>query len=239
MVSDITAITIHGRSLRYLKRFLFICLLLSTVSCTTYDSFSVIPKEPSNYVRDQPKVNLSPLIQSDEYNIYQDSSDDSLLYLIPTKLHLGKSYNHNLLSISVERSDGEHMILTSLFIPNERLLETAKIHLNQHGVSYKRLTYYPIKNLFIEPITDPQEPGLIKLTAVPGLIGTEHPFSVLTVFYVSGYENILGFKQAVKSELGYVLSLRFFITFDGDFATEKSKSIQLVLKDAVVTNLTI
>jgi hypothetical protein len=152
-----------------------------------------------------PVVNDVPVIQTANLNIYESAQDKGIYFVIPTTLAPIEASRGTLLSIGLERSDGDHLILVTFLGPRADLLTTARNELRARSLNIVSVDYYPIEQLSIRPLTDPRIPQDVNFTGIgaPGL--TLSPFHILFLVQVKYSDDILAMKKLINSNSGIII----------------------------------
>lgn len=219
-------------------------LVLGTIfilltACTGFHSYSVEFSDPPARLPPPPLLDFKAVLETDDFNVYRAHSSEDHLFVIPTRLELTPSHARQHQAISFERDDGEKMILIGHLSPNPDLLTNAVETLEEMGISYEEVEFYPIDTLHVRPATDPREPETIKATTVTGRPSPSAPFSVLIAIQVNQKSNIQSFKKLAESNMGYLFFAFFDLLFpEGDSVEAKTSSAQILLRNAYITNQT-
>lgn len=228
----------HEELLLKILACLSICMLLS--ACASYKSYSVEFQDAPVRIAEPPTLESTPILESDEFNLYRGSADPQVLFVIPTHLYLTESYARRYQAVGFERNDGEHLFFIAQLSPDPEILLRAEKHVVSNGIQFRDLRFYPIDAFLIRPATDPREPQSISVTAISGRPSPSAPFSASVIIQVRGRENIISFKKLLELDMGYLLFAYCDIfTGSGDARGVKTVGVQMVLRKAYITNQTI
>ncbi|WP_431701206.1 hypothetical protein [Pseudomonas sp. BR20] len=207
-------------------------------SCAHYTPYTIKTQTSSIQPTPTPVVFNKPAYSSPEMSIYKDI-DSKSYYVVPAFFGVVPLSGDLAEAISLERSDGRHMILIGVVSNTFDMLKDGENAISNTGDSHAKIKYYPITQAAIRPLTEALDPASITISIVDGVRSSQSSYEMLIALQVKGADNIKSIKSMLSMNSGVIFELTYPIRTATDSSIlQKQISTQVNLRNIDVTSLT-
>ena len=213
--------------------------IFGTSGCQDFSPYAVRRSASATMHPDgtSPTLKSGEVLGSPEYSAYRDARHPDDIYVLPTHLVPIASSLGRVACVSLERTDGDYLILTCSFAPPDGLATSVAQTLRERAIPFSNVRLYPAQDLVLRPLTDPEDNTTLRLTGMPAGLGGDLAFQPLLVARVRGSRQVVDFKSLAAREVGVIVEAVFPVRFD-DSPAPTTRSVQIILGDLDISNLT-